>query len=85
MTLPSTWTPEEIADILAKANGLYGTLVGLTSTPREAAEIICMMHMLLYFNCGDASHSVDEMLSEYSANFKTNFEAQSKEMAKVAN
>lgn len=70
------WTQEEVRELGLKASSLYSTVVGLTDTPREAAEIICMMHMLLYLNCGDGTSTVDDMLSQYVTNFKTNYEAQ---------
>lgn len=85
MTHKAEWSKAEITDILNKANGLYQTIVGLTASPREAAEIICMVHMLLYFNCGSPEFSIDVMLDEYCKNLKINFAAQHEAMEKVAN
>jgi hypothetical protein len=70
------WTQSELAELLLKANSLYSTIVGLTSTPREAAEIICMIHMLLYLNHGDGDTTVEEMLRVYTKNFRANYNAQ---------
>lgn len=75
MTLPN-WTKEELIEIGAKASGFYGTLQGITSTPREAAEIILMMHMLLWMNHGDGETTCDAMLEDYCKNFKRNYEIQ---------
>ena len=79
------WTAKQLIEIQAKAEGLFGTLVGLTETPREAAEIIAMMHLLLYMNHGDGKTNVDDMLKEYTENFKLNFEAQAVAHRAVAN
>lgn len=79
------WTDHELADILAKANGLFGAIQGLTSTPREAAEIIQMIHMLLFINHGAADTSVDEMLEHYHRRFKENYEVQVVEDRKMMN
>lgn len=82
---PHEWTGEQFAEINAKAEGLFGTLVGLTETPHEAAEIIAMMHLLLYMNHGDGKTNVDDMLKQYTENFKLNFEAQAVAHRAVAN
>lgn len=79
------WTPHELADILAKANGLFGTLCGLTASPREAAEIIQMLHLLLFINHGAGDTSVDDMLEHYRRSFKENYEAQVVEDRKMMN
>lgn len=70
------WTQEEIQDMGAKAGGLFMTLNGLTATPREAAEIIMMMHLMLWLNYGDGSSTVDDMLNDYADGFKKNYEVQ---------
>lgn len=70
------WSQTELADIIAKSQGLFLTLTGLTSTPREAAEIICMMHMLLFLNYGDGTTAVDTMLADYVKNFRSNYDLQ---------
>lgn len=69
------WPPADLRELNDKACGLYQTLIGLTSTPREAAEIICIMHMLLFLNYGDGA-GCEEMLSAYVKNFKTNYDLQ---------
>lgn len=69
------WTQEQLQDFSAKASGMYLTLTGLTETPREAAEIIMMMHLLLFLNCGDGT-GCDVMLTDYVKNFKVNWENQ---------
>lgn len=60
----------------AKAQGMYLTLTGLTETPREGAEIIMMMHMLLFLNCGDGNSTCEAMLADYTKNFKLNWDHQ---------
>lgn len=65
---------EAHADTIAKAQGMYLTLTGLTESPQEALNIICMMHLLLFMNHGDSKCSVEDMLSDYNHNFKKNWE-----------
>lgn len=79
------WTDVELQDIMAKANGLFGTLCSLTSTPREAAEIICMIHLMLYMNYGDGGSTIDQMLEAYSKSLKENFEWQKEAHKAVVN
>lgn len=82
---PKEWTAEQLIEIQAKAEGLYSTLVGLTETPREAAEIITMMHLLLYMNHGNGETNIDDMLKQYVEQFKLNFESQAAAHRAVAN
>lgn len=70
------WTDDEIKDIMQKAIGMFGTLCGITSTPREAVEIISMMHLMLYMNYGTGDLDVDTMLEQYCVCFKKNFSEQ---------
>ena len=79
------WTEPELQDIMAKANGMFQGLCGLTSSPREAAEIICMMHLMLYMNFGTDYKTVDVMLEQYCTSFKENFAAQAEAHKAVAN
>lgn len=74
MTLP--FTPSEVRELYAKASGLYSTIVSLTSTPLEGAEIICMIHLMMYLNNGDGKTNVDDMLAAYCRTFKVNWESQ---------
>ena len=71
-----TFNQDELADLSAKASGLYQTLVGLTDSPREAATIIEMIHLLLFLNCGDGNTTCDVMLEDYCKNFRVNWELQ---------
>lgn len=65
-------TTQRIGELLAMANGLYGTIVGLTNEPAEAASLIQMLHLRLWMNCADGAIDVDEMLRIYTAEFKDN-------------
>lgn len=71
---PTNWTAEQVQELYDKARGMYLSLTGLTETPREAAEIICMMHLLLYLNYGDVDGDVDKMLGQYTQNFREAFD-----------
>jgi hypothetical protein len=59
-------------EITDKAYGLYGTLVGLTVSPREAQQILLIMHLTLWLNCKSGDASVDTMLKEYAGSFTDN-------------
>lgn len=78
------FTYAEMDDMRDKAKGLFLTLVGLTSSPIEAAEIIAMMHLLLWMNYGQAD-SVDTMLDFYVKSFKENFAEQAELHRQEAN
>jgi len=63
------------AELIEMSKGLYLTVVGLTESPQEGMALIAMMHLTLYLNHGDPDSSVDDMLKEYTRNFKKNWEA----------
>ena len=63
------------AELIEMSKGLYLTIVGLTESPQEGMAIITMMHLTLFLNHGDPDASVDEMLKEYTKNFKKNWAA----------
>lgn len=65
-------THEIDPNIVAKAKGLYMTLIGLTDTPIEAIQIIKIMHILLWINGRSSVCSTDTMLKEYAEDFKEN-------------
>lgn len=70
MTAPIEVDP----DTIAKAKGLYLTLVGLTNSPAEAVQILGIMHMVLWMNSKSDTATVDMMLKEYVADFKYNIQ-----------
>lgn len=72
MREPSTDRTAISNDTVQKAQGLYLTLTGLTSSPHEAAQMILIMHILLWLNCKSGEQAVDTMLTEYVENFKSN-------------
>lgn len=59
-------------DTVQKAQGLYLTLTGLTESPREAQQMILIMHIVLWMNCKGDNITVDKMLTDYVENFKGN-------------
>lgn len=68
-------TSPRTAELLEISKGMYLSLVGLTNAPAEAMSIICMMHLHLFLNHGDPDTSVDDMLKDYTKNFKKNWDA----------
>lgn len=62
------------AELLEMSKGMYLSLIGLTEKPSEAVAIITMMHLHLFLNHGDPEASVDDMLADYTKNFKRNWQ-----------
>lgn len=57
------------------AQGLYGTIVGLSDTPFEAVTLISMLHLTMWLNNRQPDFDPREMLKDYVENFLINLEA----------
>ena len=57
------------------AQGLYGTIVGLTDTPFEAVTLIEMLHLTIWLNNREPGFDPVEMLKDYNKSFLINLEA----------
>lgn len=67
--------PERIAELRSMAQGLYGTITGLTDAPYEALIVIEMLHLILWMNNRQDGFDVKLMLEDYNKSFVENFEA----------
>jgi hypothetical protein len=57
------------------AQGLYGTISGLTRNPFEMITVLTMMHLMLWLNTRAPGISTEDMLKDYCQNFTANCEA----------
>ena len=74
MTQPAI-DKERVDELKAMAQGLYGTIVGLTDTPFEAITLISMLHLTTWLNNKEPGFDPKEMLKDYNENFLLNLEA----------
>lgn len=68
-------TKERVRELQVMAQGLYGTIVGLTDTPYEAITLITMLHLSMWLNNREEGFDPKEMLKDYVENFLLNLEA----------
>ena len=64
-------TPEDLIQI---AHDAYSYIKDETQSPMDGAEVIMMIHVMLWLNYRDESISVEDMLKSYCADFKLNFD-----------
>ncbi len=63
-------TNEELVQIATDA---YEYIRDSTTSPRDGAQVILMLHVILWLNHRDDTTPVETMLAEYNQNFITNF------------
>ncbi len=66
---------ERVAELKLMAQGLYGTIIGLTDTPFEAVTIIEMLHLTIWMNNSEPGFDPKLMLEDYNKSFLENLEA----------
>ncbi len=64
-------TTEELLPIV---KGIYSLLKEETESPNDGAQVILMLHVLLWLNCKDDTNSTEEMLKSYCSDFQKNFD-----------
>ncbi len=64
-------TTEELLPIV---KGIYSLLKEETESPNDGAQVILMLHVLLWLNCKDDTNSTEEMLKSYCSDFRENFD-----------
>jgi hypothetical protein len=65
---------QRIAELKDIATGFYNSIKGMVGgNAHEALAVITMIHLLLWFNCGDRqNNTTEEMLQDYCQNFLEN-------------
>jgi hypothetical protein len=63
-------TTEELAPM---AQDIYDEIKSRVSSPRDAACLVLMLHVIIWLNYREESSSTEDMLADYNKDFLTNF------------
>jgi hypothetical protein len=64
-------TTEEMFQV---ANDAYQYIRDNTTGPRDGAQVVLMIHVLLWLNHKDDSTTTDKMLEDYCSDFRCNYD-----------
>ncbi len=60
-------------ELLPLAKDIYSFLKEETESPGDGAQIVLMIHVMLWLNCKDDVASTEAMLEAYCSDFQENF------------
>ncbi len=61
-------------ELIPLAGAFFEEIKSRVSGPKDAAELLLMIHVMLWVNYKDDLTSTEDMLTSYCADFQTNFD-----------